>query len=157
MTPITTPAPTSGRLPCRFQRLTVTRPGLVSRRVRINVTTTPRTTRPPDTRTPIARGCIWAPSANGAFHGNASGAARRGPATGDIGSRRLTRLRFEQVKRAAFDGQRDEAGLGPAGVDLPGVPANAPPGADRHALAIRPGRPALARDDQEKLGVPRGM
>jgi len=81
-----------------------------------------------------------------------SGTERRGTATSVAGS-----LWLEQIERAALDGERDEAGLRPAGVSLSRIPPNAPPGADRYALAIRSGHPALARDDQEKLSVRRGV
>jgi len=81
-----------------------------------------------------------------------SGTERRGTATSVAGS-----LWLEQIERAALDGERDEAGLRPAGVGLSGIPPNAPPGADWHTLAIRSGRPALARNDQEKLSVRSGV
>src|SRR5271154_3751962 len=66
-------------------------------------------------------------------------------------------LGFEQVERAAFDGERGETGLGPAGMNLPGVPPDAPPGTDRHPAAIWSSYPALTRDDQEKLRAGRGV
>src|ERR1700735_3018892 len=70
---------------------------------------------------------------------------------------RLASLGFEQVARAGFDGQRGETARGPSGMDRPGVPPDAPPGADRHPAAIWSSYPALARDDQEKLRARRGV
>ena len=55
-----------------------------------------------------------------------------------------------QVERCAFDGEGGQTGFCPAAMGLPGVPANAPSGGDRHSLAIWPGRPAFACDDGEE-------
>jgi hypothetical protein len=60
-------------------------------------------------------------------------------------------FRLEQVERSAFDGERDEAGVGSGGVLLAGVPANSPARSDINVAAIGAGDPAFARDHQEEL------
>jgi len=40
---------------------------------------------------------------------------------------------------------------------LSGIPADAPPGGDRHSFAVWPGCPTLACDDQEELWFGGGM
>ena len=66
-------------------------------------------------------------------------------------------FRLEQIERSAFEREGDKTGFRSAGVFLSGIPANAPSGCDRHALAVGAGDPAFARGHQEQLCISRRM
>ena len=62
-------------------------------------------------------------------------------------------FRLEQIERSAFEREGDKTGFRSAGVFLSGIPANAPSGCDRQALAVGAGDPAFTRGHHWKISM----